>query len=237
MPGAKSRRRDHKIRAPSAAATTPPAFQQRERLARRRLHLLRGVGVVIEYELPGFDSVLVGFARRHVGTRPLGGILLAATLYRACGRFGCSAIRGLTIGHCPSSCCPAVSRCLRHRGLPRLSRDTPPPKRSPGRNPAWRRCHPLRQSSEHRWEPARGPICSISPSTVHEAPVTEGAAGDARTAMTSATSRARPGRRAGCRGGWSRPDRCPPGRGALQKSGRLDQTFPLGRAAVFRACQ
>ena len=31
------------------------------------------------------------------------------------------------------------------------------------------------------------------------------------------------GRRAGCRGGWSRPDRCPPGRGALQESGRLDQ--------------
>jgi hypothetical protein len=39
----------------------------------------------------------------------------------------------LTVGHCPSSCCPAVSRCLRHRGLPRLSRDTPPPKRSPRR--------------------------------------------------------------------------------------------------------
>jgi hypothetical protein len=63
---------------------------------------------VIEHELPGFESVLVGFTRRHVGTRALGGILLAATLYCACGRFGCSAIRGLTVGRCPSSCCVAL---------------------------------------------------------------------------------------------------------------------------------
>jgi hypothetical protein len=77
--------------------------REHEHLARRRLYFLRRLGVVVDHELPGVELPLVEFTGLHVGMRFFGGILLAATLHRACGGFCRSAIRGLTFGHCPSS--------------------------------------------------------------------------------------------------------------------------------------
>src|SRR3954451_1026592 len=60
--------------------------------------------------------------------------------------------------------------------------------------------HGRRQSSAVRWEPACGPIRSMPPSTLQEAPVTYDASGPARKAITAATSRASPGRPSGMPG-------------------------------------